>query len=82
MTRIPLAILQCLLLWMLALGSSGVYAQEFQFQAPAAVADAATPALMRDLALRVLPVYKEADSARYLANLSALQMVAGDYPAA
>jgi len=31
---------------------------------------------------RLLPVYQEADPARYLANLSALQMVAGNYVAA
>ncbi len=33
---------------------------------------------MRDLAQRVLPVYQENDQDRYLSNLSALQMVAGD----
>ena len=37
---------------------------------------------MRDLAERLLPVYQETDPDRYLANLSALQMVAGDYAAA
>ena len=37
---------------------------------------------MRDLALRVLPVYQELDRDRYLATLSALQMVDEDYTAA
>jgi len=54
----------------------------FEFHAPAAVGDATTPAIMRDLAERLLPVYQESDPDRYLANLSALQMVAGDYAAA
>ena len=36
---------------------------------------------MRDLAQRLIPVYQDADPDRYLANLSALQMVAGDYSA-
>ena len=40
------------------------------------------PAVMRDLAERLLPVYQESDPDRYLANLSALQMAAGDYVAA
>ncbi len=37
---------------------------------------------MRDLAERLLPVYQEKDPDRYLANLSALQMAAGDYGSA
>ena len=37
---------------------------------------------MRDLASRLIPVYQESDPDRYLANLSALQMVAGNYAAA
>jgi uncharacterized protein len=57
-------------------------APDLEFHPPAAVSDAATPAVMRDLAERLLPVYQEADPDRYLANLSALQMVAGDYAAA
>jgi len=55
---------------------------EFEFHAPSAAGDAKTPAIMRDLAVRLLPVYQEHDPDRYLANLSALQMVAGDYAAA
>jgi putative CocE/NonD family hydrolase len=57
-------------------------AQDLEFQAPASASDAATPRIMRDLAERLLPVYQEPDQDRYLANLSALQMVAGDYVAA
>jgi len=37
---------------------------------------------MRDLAERVLPVYQDSDADRYLANLSAMQLIAGDYAAA
>ncbi|HEY6484583.1 MAG TPA: CocE/NonD family hydrolase [Steroidobacteraceae bacterium] len=57
-------------------------AQELQFHPPASVTDAAMPAVMRDLADRILPVYQEKDPERYLRNLSALQMAAGNYPAA
>src|SRR5689334_19245592 len=37
---------------------------------------------MRDLALRVLPVYQDNDQERFLANLSALQLAARDYRSA
>jgi putative CocE/NonD family hydrolase len=37
---------------------------------------------MRDLADRLLPIYQESDPDRYLANLSAIQMAAGNYAAA
>lgn len=57
-------------------------AQSFGFDAPLSAADAKTPAVMRDLAERLLPVYQESDPDRYLANLSVLQLTAGDYPAA
>lgn len=55
---------------------------DFEFRAPPTASDPTTPAVMRDLAERLLPVYQELDTDRYLANLSALQMVAGDYAAA
>jgi uncharacterized protein len=55
---------------------------QLEFHAPASVDDPTTPAIMRDLAERLLPVYQDPDPDRYLANLSALQMVAGDYSAA
>jgi putative CocE/NonD family hydrolase len=55
---------------------------ELDFRPPANVSDPGTPAVMRDLADRLLPVYQDLDSDRYLANLSALQLVAGNYAAA
>ena len=55
---------------------------DFDFHAPPSADDPTTPAVMRDLAERVLPVYQEMDRDKYLSNLSALQMVAGDYTAA
>ncbi len=57
-------------------------AQDLDFRAPASPTDPAVPALMRDLASRILPVYQENDPERFLSNLSALQMVAGDYSSA
>jgi uncharacterized protein len=64
------------------LGPVWAIAQGLEFQSPASASDAATPGIMRDLAERLLPVYQEPDQDRYLANLSALQMAAGDYAAA
>jgi uncharacterized protein len=74
----------CRRLAVLLLAAAPVWsgAQSLDFQAPAAASDPATPRIMRDLAERLLPVYQESDQDRYLANLSALQMVAGDYVAA
>ncbi len=66
------------LILLLALAQSRAIAQDLEFHVPASAADAATPAAMRDLAERILPVYQEADQSRYLSNLSALQLVAGD----
>jgi putative CocE/NonD family hydrolase len=60
----------------------GWTAPELEFHPPPTATDAATPAIMRDLAERLLPVFQDADSERYLADLSALQMVAGDHTAA
>jgi putative CocE/NonD family hydrolase len=57
-------------------------APDLEFHAPQTANDARTPALMRDLAERVLPVYQESDPDRYLTDLSALQLVAGSYAAA
>ncbi|MBW4051359.1 MAG: hypothetical protein HIU85_07845 [Proteobacteria bacterium] len=57
-------------------------AQSLEFQAPASVYEPATPAVMRDLASRIVPVYRNDDREPYLANLSALQLVAGSYRAA
>jgi hypothetical protein len=57
-------------------------ALDFEFHPPAMPGDATTAAIMRDLAERLIPVYQDSDPDRYLANLSALQMAAGDYAAA
>lgn len=54
----------------------------FAFHPPVTADDPATPEIMRDLAARLVPVYEESDTDRYLANLSILQMAAGDYAAA
>ncbi|MDB5971249.1 MAG: peptidase [Hydrocarboniphaga sp.] len=70
------------LLLMIASAPAAALAQNFDFKAPASAVDPNTPAVMRDLAERVLPVYQDADIERYLATLSALQLVAGNYLAA
>lgn len=57
-------------------------AVDFDFHAPASPTGPAAAAAMKDLAQRLLPVYQEPDADRYLDNLSALQLVAGDYAAA
>jgi putative CocE/NonD family hydrolase len=54
----------------------------FDFHPPATPEDAEAPAIMRDLAVRLIPVYQESEPERYLANLSALQMTARDYTSA
>jgi uncharacterized protein len=66
-----------LLLWL-----NPAYAQDLDFHAPASTSDPALAANMRDLAVRVLPVYQDADGDRYLNNLSALQLVAGNIESA
>ena len=73
----------CLFL-LLVFGSSRVWAigPVFEFHTPASVDDPAAAAAMRDLAARLVPVYQDPDPDRYLANLSALQLVAGNYSAA
>ena len=67
-----------LLLLAIVLAPSLAFAQDFDFRPPASATDPALPAAMRDLAQRILPVYQENDQDRYLSNLSALQLVAGD----
>ncbi|MGH8179404.1 MAG: CocE/NonD family hydrolase [Steroidobacteraceae bacterium] len=54
-------------------------AQSLEFHAPASVYDAATPAVMRDLASRIIPVYRNPSREQFLANMSALQLVAGSF---
>jgi putative CocE/NonD family hydrolase len=72
------------LLWCLfvAVSQSWAAAPELEFHAPASADAAAAAATMRDLAARLLPIYQEPDPDRYLANLSALQMVSGNFSAA
>ena len=67
-----------LLLLAIVIAPSLAFAQDFDFRPPASATDPALPAAMRDLAQRILPVYQENDQDRYLSNLSALQLVAGD----
>lgn len=71
-----------LLCALLALLPALALAQGFGFQAPASVDDPALPAVMRDLAERILPVYEERDAQRYLATVSALQLTVGEFRAA
>jgi putative CocE/NonD family hydrolase len=75
-------VIKCLL-WLLAAAglASAARASDLEFRAPSAPGEAAAAAL-RDLAGRLVPVYQDADPDRYLANLSALQMVAGNFQAA
>jgi uncharacterized protein len=61
---------------------SPLQAQDLDFHAPASTSDPALATTMRDLAVRVLPVYQDADGNRYLNNLSALQLVAGSVDSA
>jgi uncharacterized protein len=70
------------LLMLLAVVAPLACAQDFDFHPPASASDPAAPAVMRDLAERMLPVYQEDNPERYLSNLSALQLVAGNYAAA
>ena len=72
------------LLWFVVLAFAPLWAgaQELEFHPPQNAADASVSGVMRDLALRILPVYQDSDQDRFLANLSALQLVAQDYPSA
>ncbi len=58
------------------------WAQDFGFRPPRDPDDATAAELMRDLAQRILPVYQEADTDVFLANVTALQIVSGAYRAA
>jgi hypothetical protein len=53
-------------------------AQSFEFSAPATVYDSRTPSVMRDLASRIIPGYRNDNRGQFLANMSALQLVAGN----
>lgn len=72
---------RALLLLLLAL-PLWTWALDFGFRPPRDPDDVAAGALMRDLAQRVVPVYKEADTDAFLANVIALQIVSGAYGAA
>lgn len=72
----------CLLLLIVATGPAWADRQVFGFKAPASIDAADMPAVMRDLAERVLPVYQDQDNDRYLANLSALQWADSNFKAA
>ncbi len=82
-TAAPERMVNCLVwLFFLVISQARATAPELEFHAPASVEDPAAAATMRDLAARLLPVYQDSDPDRYLANLSALQMAAGDFSAA
>jgi putative CocE/NonD family hydrolase len=70
------------LLFFVAISHSPAASLVFEFHTPASADDPTAAVTMRDLAVRLVPVYQEADPDRYLANLSALQMVAENYLAA
>src|SRR5579863_6407345 len=75
--------MRTLLIALLVLGcQSWALAQDLEFHPPANATDPAATGIMRDLASRILPVYQENDQDRYLRNLSALQLVARNFPAA
>ncbi len=57
-------------------------ARDFGFDPPRSADDGAAAAVMRDLAQRLVPVYQEADTDIYLANLAAMQIVSGAFAAA
>lgn len=76
--------LRCLaVVWVLSCAAGvAAAAEDLEFRAPATADAAATAAAMRSLAVRALPVYENPNRAQFLTNLSALQMVAGEYAAA
>ena len=83
MSRASSAVRSLIFIVLMAL-TAGAWADgpQYDFKAPATVAGPTTPGVMRDLAERILPVYQNPDPDRYLANVAALQMVAGDYSSA
>src|ERR1700683_2257660 len=54
-------------------------AQSLEFRAPPSVDDPTTPVVMRDLASRIIPGYRNDSREQYLADMSALQLVAGNF---
>src|SRR5580692_2854073 len=69
-------------IFLIALLPAWAGGQTLDFRVPPSATDPAAAAAMRDLAARLIPVYQDPDPDRYLANLSALQMAAGNYAAA
>lgn len=59
-----------------------VPAQDFGFDPPPDANSVLAPSIMRDLAERIVPVYQEPDTDRYLTNMAALQLVTANYEAA
>lgn len=57
-------------------------AQDIGFQAPRDPDDVTAVSVMQEFAQRIVPVYRETDPDAYLANLTALQTVSGDYRSA
>jgi hypothetical protein len=75
--------LPILLLSLQLAGTAGtVTAQELAFQAPASPDDARAATVLRDLAERVLPVYEDRDTDRFLERVTAIQTIAGHRAAA
>jgi uncharacterized protein len=74
--------LRWLLVLLLACASGAVAAQDVGFQAPSSPDDARAATLLRDLAERVLPVYEDRDTDRYLERVAAIQTIAGHRAAA
>jgi putative CocE/NonD family hydrolase len=70
------------LVLLLTLASAAASAQNLDLRLPARVSDPRTPQVMRDLAERIIPVFRDTDRQSYLMNLSALQSVAGSSAAA
>jgi putative CocE/NonD family hydrolase len=58
------------------------WTQDFGFRPPHDPDDPAAVEVMRDLAQRIVPVYKDADTGVFLANVTALQIVSGAHGAA
>ena len=75
---VPILLLRLLL----ACAAATVTAQEVPFQAPASPDDARAATLLRDLAERVLPVYEDRDTDRFLERITAIQTIAGHRAAA
>jgi uncharacterized protein len=76
------AVSSLLLLLFMMVSQAWADSPDIEFRPPSTAEDPETTMIMRDLAARLVPVYEEPDSDRYLANLSVLQMAALDYTAA